>query len=92
MTPMRGIGANTALRDARLLCAALTIGLTIGGDPVAAIARYEAEMREYGFAAVRDSLRSAEQFIGDNRAARAGFKTFLRVVQHVPALKAKVFS
>ncbi|MEV5501186.1 NAD(P)/FAD-dependent oxidoreductase [Nonomuraea fuscirosea] len=92
MTPMRGIGANTALRDARLLCAALTAGLTIGGDPVAAIARYEAEMREYGFAAVRDSLRSAEQFIGDNRAARAGFKTFLRVVQHVPALKAKVFS
>ncbi|MFI6636560.1 FAD-dependent oxidoreductase [Nonomuraea fuscirosea] len=92
MTPMRGIGANTALRDARLLCAALTAGLTMGGDPVTAIARYEEEMRKYGFAAVRDSLRSAEQFIGDNRAARAGFKTFLRVVQHVPALKAKVFS
>ncbi len=92
MTPMRGIGANTALRDARLLRAALTTGLTAGGDPVAAIARYETEMREYGFAAVRDSRRAAEQFVGDNRTARIGFKTFLRVVGHVPALKAKVFS
>ncbi|MEU8400865.1 NAD(P)/FAD-dependent oxidoreductase [Nonomuraea sp. NPDC048892] len=92
MTPMRGIGANTALRDARLLRTALTTGLTAGGDPVAAIARYETEMREYGFAAVRDSRRAAEQFVGDNRTARIGFKTFLRVVGHVPALKAKVFS
>ncbi|MEO3792857.1 NAD(P)/FAD-dependent oxidoreductase [Nonomuraea sp. B10E15] len=104
MTPMRGIGANTALRDARLLRAELTRALagsrtgatsrgpTSGGDPVAAIARYEARMREYGFAAVRDSLRSAEQFIGDSRVARMGFKGFLRLVQRFPSLKAKVFS
>jgi hypothetical protein len=46
------IGANTALRDARLLCHALTGG----GDPVEAIAGYRARMREYGFAAIRDSL------------------------------------
>ncbi|TMR35461.1 FAD-dependent monooxygenase [Nonomuraea zeae] len=88
MTPMRGIGANTALRDARLLRAALTSG----GDPVAAIAGYEAQMREYGFAAVRGSLRAAEQFVGDSRVARMGFKTFLRLVQRFPALKAKVFA
>ncbi|MFI7705883.1 FAD-dependent oxidoreductase [Nonomuraea sp. NPDC049480] len=88
MTPMRGIGANTALRDARLLCRALTSG----GDPIEAIAGYEAEMREYGFAAVRDSLRSAEQFVGDSRVARMGFKAFLRLVQRMPSLKAKVFS
>lgn len=88
MTPMRGIGANTALRDAHLLRAALTEG----GDPVKAIARYEEKMRGYGFAAVRDSLRSAEQFIGEGRMARMGFKTFLRLVQRVPSLKAKVFS
>lgn len=88
MTPMRGIGANTALRDARLLCQALT-----GDQPeLAAIAAYEAQMREYGFAAVRDSLRAAEQFIGDNRMARIGFKTFLRTVQRFPALKSRVFS
>ncbi|MEW1846861.1 NAD(P)/FAD-dependent oxidoreductase [Nonomuraea angiospora] len=92
MTPMRGIGANTALRDARLLCAALTGSLTGGGDPVDAIAGYEARMREYGFAAVRDSLRAAEQFVGGSRVSRTGFKTFLRLVQRFPALKARVFS
>ncbi|MEV4223745.1 FAD-dependent oxidoreductase [Nonomuraea sp. NPDC049725] len=88
MTPMRGIGANTALRDARLL----TQALSGGGDPVQAIGRYEAEMRGYGFTAVRDSLRAAEQFVGGGRLARFGFKTFLRTVQRVPSLKAKVFA
>ncbi|WP_327089166.1 FAD-dependent monooxygenase [Nonomuraea sp. NBC_01738] len=88
MTPMRGIGANTALRDARLLFLALTSGRA----QVAAIAGYEREMRAYGFAAVRDSLRAAEQFVGDNRLARMGFKTFLRTVQRFPSLKAKVFA
>ncbi|NJP93706.1 FAD-dependent monooxygenase [Nonomuraea sp. FMUSA5-5] len=88
MTPMAGIGANTALRDARLLCAELTGG----GDPVEAIGRYEERMREYGFAAVRGSLRAARQFVGESRAARIGFKTFLRGVERIPPLKAKVFS
>ncbi|MEV0148653.1 MULTISPECIES: NAD(P)/FAD-dependent oxidoreductase [unclassified Nonomuraea] len=88
MTPMRGIGANTALRDARLLCQALTSGR----DPVDAIAWYESRMREYGFAAVRDSLRAAHQFVGESRVGRLGFKTFLRTVQRVPRLKEKVFS
>ncbi|MEV1169318.1 NAD(P)/FAD-dependent oxidoreductase [Nonomuraea sp. NPDC049784] len=87
MTPMRGIGANTALRDARLLCLALA-----GGGSIEAIADYEAQMREYGFAAVRDSLRAAEQFVGDSRVARAGFKTFLRLARRFPSLKAKAFS
>lgn len=88
MTPMRGIGANVALRDARLL----TEALTSGRDPVAAIGAYEERMREYGFTAVRDSMRAAEQFAGGGRAARLGFKSFLRVVQHVPALKAKMLT
>ncbi|WP_205314892.1 FAD-dependent oxidoreductase [Nonomuraea lactucae] len=88
MTPMRGIGANTALRDAHLLCQALTGGR----EPVEAIARYEDRMREYGFAAVRDSLRAAQQFVGDNKPARLGFKAFLRTAQRFPALKARVFS
>ncbi|MFI7634960.1 FAD-dependent oxidoreductase [Nonomuraea sp. NPDC049400] len=87
MTPMRGIGANTALRDARLLCQALT-----GSISIEAIADYEAQMREYGFAAVRDSLRAAEQFVGESRVARAGFKIFLRLARRFPSLKAKAFS
>jgi hypothetical protein len=49
-------------------------------------------MREYGFAAVRDSLRAAQQFAGESRVARMGFKSFLRLVHRVPSLKARVFS
>ncbi|MBB6345297.1 MAG: FAD-binding monooxygenase [Nonomuraea muscovyensis] len=88
MTPMRGIGANIALRDARLLSGALTSGL----DPITAISRYEAEMRRYGFAAVRDSLQAAHQFVGGNRLARTGFKTFLRATRRFPSLKARAFA
>lgn len=42
---------------------------------IGAIGAYEADMRRYGFAAVRDSLRSAEQFVSANRAGRLTFKT-----------------
>ncbi|MEV0198427.1 NAD(P)/FAD-dependent oxidoreductase [Nonomuraea sp. NPDC050691] len=88
MTPMRGIGANTALRDARLLFQALTGGR----ETVEAIAWYEDRMREYGFGAVRDSLDAARQFVGESRLGRLGFKTFLRTAQRFPRLKEKAFS
>jgi 2-polyprenyl-6-methoxyphenol hydroxylase-like FAD-dependent oxidoreductase len=95
MTPGRGVGANTALRDALALCRALTdvrdgrIGL------VAAIAAYEERMREYGYAAVLDSRK---QLDGDaplhkpvvGRAVLAGMRTGMRVVNHVPALKRRM--
>jgi len=68
MTPFRGIGANTALRDAQLLCRKLIASPDDFGPAVAA---YERRMREYGFQAVRASKRSADQFVSDNRVARA---------------------
>jgi 2-polyprenyl-6-methoxyphenol hydroxylase-like FAD-dependent oxidoreductase len=60
MSPARGSGASTALRDAALLAAEL--GAAARGDtPVlAAIASYEREMAGYGFAAVR-AAQLAEQ-------------------------------
>jgi 2-polyprenyl-6-methoxyphenol hydroxylase-like FAD-dependent oxidoreductase len=85
MTPMRGIGANIALRDAQLLARCLAEG----GD---AIARYEKEMYDYGFAAVRDSLRAARQFADGNPVARTIFRTVLRTAGAVPALKRAMFS
>lgn len=88
MTPMRGIGANTALRDARLLVHALTEDCEV----VHAIGRYEERMREYGFAAVRDSLRSAKQFAKGNAAARTMFKAVLRFAEAVPPVKRKMFA
>jgi 2-polyprenyl-6-methoxyphenol hydroxylase-like FAD-dependent oxidoreductase len=84
MTPMRGIGANTALRDAQLLARCIAEG----GD---AIARYEKEMYDYGFGAVRDSLRAAKQFADGGPVARTIFKTVLRTASAVPALKRAMF-
>jgi 2-polyprenyl-6-methoxyphenol hydroxylase-like FAD-dependent oxidoreductase len=56
MTPGRGEGANTALRDAGLLRDAL-VDVAAGRVPlVDAVARYQAEMLRYGFQAVADSL------------------------------------
>jgi 2-polyprenyl-6-methoxyphenol hydroxylase-like FAD-dependent oxidoreductase len=56
MTPGRGVGANTALRDAALLCRQLA-AVAAGDKPLlSAVADYEAEMLPYGFARVADSL------------------------------------
>ncbi|KJK49898.1 hypothetical protein UK23_12945 [Lentzea aerocolonigenes] len=84
MTPMRGIGANIALRDAQLLARCIAEG----GDSVA---RYEREMYDYGFAAVRDSLKAAKQFADGSPVARTIFKTVLRTASAVPALKRAMF-
>ncbi len=82
MTPMAGIGANTALRDADLLRRTL-----ITGGPVP---EYEREMLDYGFAAVRLSLRNAQRSGNSTRAGRAGFRTALRVVAAVPPLRRRM--
>jgi 2-polyprenyl-6-methoxyphenol hydroxylase-like FAD-dependent oxidoreductase len=56
MSPGRGDGAGIALKDARLLRAAI-VAAAAGQIPLArAVAGYEAEMLRYGFQAVADSL------------------------------------
>jgi 2-polyprenyl-6-methoxyphenol hydroxylase-like FAD-dependent oxidoreductase len=91
MTPMAGIGANTALRDADLLARQLVevrdgrLGLT------PAVHEYERQMLEYGFAAVKASLRNAKQAASGNRLGRAMFRGVLRVANAVPPLKRKMF-
>ncbi|MFQ6394426.1 FAD-dependent oxidoreductase [Nocardia sp. KC 131] len=92
MTPFRGIGANIALRDAQLLCDKL-VAAANGEQPLlAAIHDYEAQMIEYGFAAVRDSLTAAEQTVSDNSVGRAIGRTVFRVAEAVPPLKRKMFA
>jgi 2-polyprenyl-6-methoxyphenol hydroxylase-like FAD-dependent oxidoreductase len=91
MTPYRGIGANIALRDAGLLATRLTEVADSSKSIVRAIAEYEAEMREYAFAAVRSSLRAMEQAVGEKR--NPGFalvKNAMRVVNAVPILKRRL--
>jgi len=59
MSPAGGSGANTALRDAELLARELAAQ---PDDPVNAVARYEQEMRDYGFAAVRESEQANARY------------------------------
>jgi 2-polyprenyl-6-methoxyphenol hydroxylase-like FAD-dependent oxidoreductase len=95
MTPGRGVGANTALRDAKLLCRKLTAVRDGHLTLVRAIQDYETQMREYGFDAVR---KSREQMDGNGaihkpvigRAVLAGMRTSMRVVNHVPPLKRRM--
>jgi 2-polyprenyl-6-methoxyphenol hydroxylase-like FAD-dependent oxidoreductase len=84
MTPMAGIGANTALQDASLLREKLA-----GPGPeslVTAIGEYEAAMRDYGFAAVRLSVRNARQATAP-WTRRVALRTMLRATNAVPLLK-----
>jgi len=68
MSPARGSGANTALRDAALLATELGAAARDEKTPVQAIADYERQMVDYGFAAVRAS-RSAELATTTRRSA-----------------------
>ncbi|HEU5474473.1 MAG TPA: NAD(P)/FAD-dependent oxidoreductase [Actinophytocola sp.] len=92
MTPFRGIGANTALRDATLLARNLIAAFRGERGLLDAISDYEIQMTGYGFAAVRDSLRTAKQFISDNRTGRRMFRIVLRFFSAVPPLKRRAFS
>src|SRR5262249_49744507 len=95
MTPGRGAGANTALRDAVLLSGGL-MGAHRGRKAlVPVIGEYEAEMRRYSAEAVNESKKnmSAKDLIhrpviGDLQLTvmRGG----MRLVDAVPALKRKV--
>ena len=87
MTPMAGIGANTALRDASLLCRKLTAADRGQAPLLSAIREYEAEMLDYGFAAVRLSLRNARQATSGGRAGRGAVRTALRVAKAIPPVK-----
>lgn len=59
MTPGRGVGANTALRDATLLRRELVRAAASRQSLREAVAAYESEMIPYGFARVADSLRNS---------------------------------
>jgi hypothetical protein len=70
----------------------LSASLTAGTHWLAALAAYEGEMLQYGFAAVAKSLKTMQQATGDNRLGLTMRKTALRVVNAVPALKERVLA
>jgi 2-polyprenyl-6-methoxyphenol hydroxylase-like FAD-dependent oxidoreductase len=95
MTPGRGVGANTALRDAALICRNL-IAVRDGQKPLLqAIHEYEAEMIEYGFDAViksreQNDARDAIHRPVIGRIMLALMRTGMRLVNALPPLKRRM--
>ncbi|MGV4988130.1 hypothetical protein ACVB8X_28790 [Streptomyces sp. NRAIS4] len=65
MSPAGGIGANTALRDACLLAAALEEAAD-GRWLIDVLADYESAMTRYGFDAVRASAANGQRMLGQD--------------------------
>src|SRR4029079_5927836 len=87
MTPMAGIDATTALRDADLLRRNL---IAAGPDVTAAVADYERRMLDYGFAAVGQSLRNARFAASGRPVTRRLMRAALRGVYLVPPIKRRM--
>ena len=87
MTPMAGIGANTALRDADQLRQALGTD----HDALPAVERYESAMRQYANAALKLSTRNARNATLATTANRTAFRALLRIGSHLPILRDKMF-
>ena len=95
MTPGRGAGANTALRDARELRDRLLRVLDGEMTLLGAVGEYEDLMRRYSSLAVRESL----EFMNDNGTARRPVigplstmaqRTALRLVDRIPPAKRRM--
>ncbi len=94
-TPGRGVGANTALRDAVLLCARMIDVAEGRVDIVEAVNRYGTKMIKYGFDAV---LESREQMTADDpihkpvigRLVLVSLRTAMRVTNHARPLKERM--
>jgi len=95
MTPGKGVGANTALRDAALLCKKLIEVQNGKKELNQAVHEYEQKMIKYGFKAVVESRKQMDDktimhkpIIG--RMALAGMRTGMRLVNAFPAIKKKM--
>ncbi len=95
MTPGRGAGANTALRDSALLLKRLTEVLHGGKPLIDAIREYEEEMLRYSTQAVLESRKQmdANDMIHKpilGRVQLAAIRTGMRMVNAFPMLKRRV--
>jgi 2-polyprenyl-6-methoxyphenol hydroxylase-like FAD-dependent oxidoreductase len=92
MTPVMGLGANTALRDAALLSHQIKAVHRGEAELLSAVGEYERRMLAYGFEAVSTSREFADRFTSNNFLARQGMKTWLRLCTAVPAMKRGSFT
>ncbi|WP_283134952.1 FAD-dependent oxidoreductase [Rhizohabitans arisaemae] len=92
MPPIGGLGGNTALRDARLLTRMLTAAHRGERELVPAIAAYEEQMREYGYAAVRSALAEKDQVLANTGAfGQIMLRTWFRICAKVGPLRRRTF-
>lgn len=87
MTPYRGIGANVAIKDAARLKRALVAAHHGERDLVEAIRDYETGMLDYGFRAVRNSLKAMHQTVTDSLPALMLSRLMLRAINALPPVK-----
>jgi 2-polyprenyl-6-methoxyphenol hydroxylase-like FAD-dependent oxidoreductase len=87
MTPYRGIGANVAIKDAVRLKRALVAAHRGERDLTEALHEYEAGMLDYGFRAVRNSLKAMHQTVTDSLPALLASRLTFRVIKALPPLK-----
>jgi 2-polyprenyl-6-methoxyphenol hydroxylase-like FAD-dependent oxidoreductase len=90
MTPFRGVGANTALRDAALLRGVLSRVSRGERKLLAALAEYEREMIGYGFAAVRASLAQTRRLHATSPISRIAAKSVFRLLDLSPSLQRRL--
>jgi len=90
MTPYRGIGANVALKDAVRLKRALVAAHRGERDLFEALQEYETGMREYGFRAVRNSLKAMHQTVTDRRPMLMLSRMMLRAINALPPVKRRM--
>jgi 2-polyprenyl-6-methoxyphenol hydroxylase-like FAD-dependent oxidoreductase len=87
MTPYRGVGANTALRDADALRKAL-ISVNRGEQALLpALAGYERDMIDYGFKAVGVSLAMMERVHSESALGRTFAKLLFRTLDRIKPLQ-----
>jgi 2-polyprenyl-6-methoxyphenol hydroxylase-like FAD-dependent oxidoreductase len=92
MPPIGGLGGNTALRDAHLLSRLLPAVDRGERDLADAVAEYEADMRDYGTAAVRYAVEQAGRLLTPGAAATAATRAFFRLSAAVPPLRRRAFA
>ncbi|KIX97411.1 uncharacterized protein Z520_06863 [Fonsecaea multimorphosa CBS 102226] len=86
MTPMAGVGANIALRDAQVLTDLLIDAHRGSTSILDALATYEDRMRQYANAAVALSRQIAEGASSSQRIQRWLFHFLLRLAQASPVV------
>ena len=87
MTPYRGIGANVAIKDAARLKRALVAARSGERNLVEAIHDYETGMLDYGFRAVRNSLKAMHQTVTESLPALLLSRLSLRAINALPPVK-----